>query len=304
MKKFLIRLLIIITITLIIDRGLAYIVGFFYRTTTTTDEYKINQVILKMNDPVIFMGSSRCHHHYIPSIISDTLKTSVYNAGLWGTRNVYFQYAFLNNILKRYTPQTIFLEIHPIDYLQTPISKIDKVGNLTPYMNYSAGCDEILKKAGLYYKCEISHLYRYNSQFANIIAGNIVNRAAIANKGFKPLFGQLDIKYGNKPEEFPFPVDKDKVHYLQAFIDTCKKKQINLVFLFSPMYAVDKNTNLFHIPDSLTKKNNIPFINHYNLVGITHHREYFYDFGHLNEDGAKKYSSIIASELKQYIRKK
>lgn len=303
MKRFLIRLAIIIVITLVADRAFSYVVKYFYDTTTTTDEYKINEVVYRMNDPVVFMGSSRAHHHYVPSIISDSLHTGVYNAGLWGMHNIYFQYALLSDILERYTPKTICLEIHPIDYLATPFSDLPTMGSLTPFINYSPGSDELLKKAGLYYKCELSALYRYNSQFANIIAGNITQRSFAADKGFKKLNGILDTENGEiKPEEFPFGIDEQKVHYLQAFIDKCKEKKINLIFLYSPMYAVEK-TNLFDFPESIAKKNGIRFLNHYNTDGITGHKDMYYDYGHLNEDGAKKYSAIIGHELKQYIKK-
>lgn len=304
MKRFIQRLLIITLITLIADRALSYAVRYFYRTTTTTDEYKINSVLLRMNDPVIFMGSSRCHHHYIPAIISDTLHTGVYNAGLWGMRNIYFQYSFLCNILERYAPKAIFLEIHPTDYLQTPFSNNETVGTLAPFINYSPGCDEMLKKAGLYYKYQLSYLYRYNSLFANILAGNLSQRSFAADKGYKALTGQVDTQHGViKPEKFPYPIDREKVYYLQAFIDQCKKKKIKLIFLFSPMYAVEKTT-VFNIPDSIARKNGIPFINHYNLPDITGHPEYYFDFGHLNDKGAKKYSSLIAHELKKYLTTK
>lgn len=304
MNKFIKRLLIIIIITMIADRAIFYTARFFYKTTTTTDEYKLNTVISKMDDPVVFMGSSRCHHHYIPSIISDSLKTNVYNAGLWGMRNIYFQYGLLSNILERYTPQVIFMEIHPIDYLKTPFSDIEKAGSLIPFVSYSTGCDEILKKAGLYYKAQVSYLYRYNSEFADIVSGNLLDRSNVADKGYKSLTGQLDTAKGEiKPEKFPFEPDKEKIRYLQAFIDKCKEKKVKLVFLFSPMYAVEK-TNLFDVPHQISQKNAIPFINHYDMEGITGHPEYYYDFGHLNDAGAKKYSSAIASELKKYINNK
>lgn len=301
MKNFLTRVLIIIIITLVADRAFSVVVKALFKTTTTTDEYKLNSVTYKMNDPIVFMGSSRCHHHYVPAVIQDTLKTGVYNAGLWGMRNIYFQYGFLCNILARYTPKTICLEVHPIDYLATPFSQTATVGSLTPYINVSPGCDEMLKVAGLYYKSELSELYRYNSQFANLVAGNISARSFAADKGFKPLYGKLDTTFKITPERFPFPIDTAKVRYLQAFIDKCKEKHIQLIFLFSPFYAVEKN-HILDIPDSLAKKNNIPFINHYNLPGFTGNVNYYYDFGHLNETGAKKYSALIASELKKYIK--
>lgn len=301
MKKFLLRVLLIICITLIADRIISIPVKLLYKRTTTTDEYKIESVTYKMDAPLIFMGSSRCHHHYIPSVFEDTLKTKVYNAGLWGMKNIYFQYALLNNILERYTPRTICLEIHPIDYLASPFSGIDVVGSLAPYINLSTQCDSLLKKAKIYYKLQLSPLYRYNSEFANLILGNVSTRSEAADKGFKMLTGALDTSIeAIKPEAFPFPPDSNKINCLQSFINKCKEKKIQLIMLYSPMYATEKN-NLFNIPDSIAKKNNIVFINHYNLPDITGNAQYYFDYGHLNKDGALRYSSVVASELKEYI---
>ncbi|WP_421943912.1 hypothetical protein [Pedobacter sp.] len=301
MKKFALRVLIILGITFLLDRGISYGVKYFYKTTTTTNEYKINQVIDVMTEPVIFMGSSRAHHHYIPAIIQDTLKTGVYNAGLWGMRNIYFQYGFLSAILERYTPKTIVLELHPTDYLKTPFSTPEAAGPLITYLNYSKGSDEVLKLAGLYYKGQVSHLYRYNGEFANLLAGNFSQRSLASDKGFKAINGKLNTTLEIKPERFPFSIDKEKVQYLQSFINLCREHNIKLIFIFSPMYATEKTT-LFNLPNAIAKKNNLIFINHYNMPGITGHSEYFYDFGHLNEVGAQKYSSIIASELKKYMK--
>ena len=301
MKKFIGTLFLVIVITMIADRMVGYVFQYFYQTTTTTDEHKISSVMYRTQAPVLFMGSSRCHHHYIPSIIGDTLQQEVYNAGLWGMRNIYFQYALLSNILERYKPQVIFWEIHPIDYLQTPFSGIERVGNLAPFINYSSGCDEVLKEAGLYYKCQLSFLYRYNSEFANILVGNLTDRSLKEN-GFKPLSGQLDtINQKIVSEDFKFAPDKRKMHYIQAFVDRCRMENINLIFLYSPMYATEEETGLFDIPDSIARANHIPFINNYRQKGITGHPEYFADYGHLNEEGARKYSTMIAPDLKKYI---
>lgn len=288
-------------ITFVADRIMGYVFQYCYQTTTTTDERKINYAIHKTQAPVLFMGSSRCHHHYIPSIIGDTLQQEVYNAGLWGMRNIYFQYGLLSNILERYMPRTICLEIHPIDFLHTPFSDIDKAGNLSPFIGCSVGCDEVLKDAGLYYKCKLSLLYRYNSLFANVLIGNLTDRSSNI-QGYKPLTGQMDTLHKDiKPEEFEFPLDSKKIYYLQAFIDRCRAEDINLIFLYSPMYAASEVTGLFDLPDSIAQANNIPFINCYRLEGITGKPEYYADYGHLNDRGARKYSAIVASKLKQYV---
>lgn len=302
MKNFAKKLCIIAVLTLIADGLLFFILGFFYRSTTTTDEYKLNTVTSTVNDEVLFMGSSRCHHHYVPSIISDTLETDVYNAGLWGMRNIYFQYGLLSNILERYIPKVICLEIHPIDYLQTPFSDTEKVEPLGPYINLSEGCDEVLKYAGLYYKYQLSRLYRYNSKLPNILVGNLSQRSFPGDKGFKQLDGQLDTTLAIVPEKFPFAADERKEHYLQLFIDKCKERGVELILLYSPMFATETDTQLLDIPARIAKKNGIRFINHYDLKGITGEPAYFHDYGHLNEDGAKRYSAVIASELKPYLK--
>lgn len=300
MRKFLIRLIIIIGIVFILDRTMGLVINILYNTATTTDEYKLNFTTNQMDAPIIFMGSSRCHHHYVPDVLEDTLQKKVYNAGLWGMRNIYFQYGLLSNILERYTPKTIFLEIHPIDFLKTPYSDLTSVSNLSPFVNRSSGCDEVLKKGKYYHKDILSHTYRYNSLFPNLILGNLFTRTNLENEGLKPLYGKIDKSKGKiAPEKFNFPVDQNRVKYLQAFINKCKDKNIKLVLLFSPMYAVD-SVDFLTIPTMLAKKNAIDFLNYYNLPGITGKEEYFYDFGHLNEAGARKYSSLIAGELKKY----
>lgn len=301
MKKFIKTLFLIIVLTLVADRGIGYIFQHFYQSTTTTDEHKLSTVLYRTKAPILFMGSSRCHHHYIPTIISDTLQQEVYNAGLWGMRNIYFQYGLLSNLLERYKPQTILLEIHPIDYLQTPFSDVERVGNLAPFINYSSGCDEVLNEAGLYYKCQLSVLYRYNSELVNVLLGNLSDRS-LKKQGYKPLEGRLDTLHQQiTPEIFDFAPDNRKMYYLQSFIDRCRAENINLIFLYSPMYATQKQTNLFDIPDSIARINNLPFINNYYMEGITGYPEYYADYGHLNDEGAHKYSSAIASMLKKCI---
>ena len=160
MKRFLCWLLMMLVILFGIDRSSSFIMGILYRNSKATNEYKINYVVNKMNQPVIFMGSSRCHHTYIPSIISDTLVLPVYNAGLWGEQNIYFQYGLLCDILSRYTPKVICYEIHPIDFMATPYSGIERISSLSPFIGRSKGCDSLFKLNHIYVEYKISHLYR------------------------------------------------------------------------------------------------------------------------------------------------
>jgi hypothetical protein len=114
-------------------------------------------------------------------------------------------------------------------------------------------------------------------------------------KGWKPLDGTMDTA-GVKAEEYPFPLDQERIRLLERFIKDCKQKNIHLIIIVSPMYACSKE-DVFKIPRELASKNNIPFIDHYRDSSFVGHPDLFYDFGHLNRKGAEVYSKKICKEL-------
>ena len=68
---------------------------------------KLRYLQKEVDEDIILMGASRCHHHYLPSIIEDSLGASVYNAGIGGSNNIYSHYIVLQHILARHTPKLI-----------------------------------------------------------------------------------------------------------------------------------------------------------------------------------------------------
>ena len=116
-------------------------------------------------------------------------------------------------------------------------------------------------------------------------------------KGWKPLDGVLDT-IGIKAEEYPFPVDQERIDLLERFIKDCKQKNIQLSLIVSPMYLCSEK-DVYKIPRELAEKYQIPFIDHYRDSAFVGHPELFYDFGHLNRKGAEIYSKKICEELKR-----
>ncbi len=301
MKRFLNWILLLLLILFFIDRGGSFIINEFYKRSQATDEYKINYVINKMDQPVVFMGSSRCHHSYVPSIISDTLGTPVYNAGLWGERNIYFQYGLLCNILQRYTPKVICLEIHPIDFMQTPFSGIERISPLAPFIEMSTGCDSLFKLENKYAEYKISHLYRYNGILISTIGGCFLPNNSQKDNGYKPLYNIVDLSA--KADEFNFPIDKQRIQLLSNFANKCKEKNIKLILLCAPMYVVSNScAKALQYVSTIAKVNHLLYLNHLTDAAFMGRREMFYDRGHFNDKGAKLYSSKIAHELKQIMR--
>ena len=223
---------------------------------------------------------------------------SCYNAGDWGIKNIYFHYGLLSNMLERYTPSVVLLELHPSEWLNLPFSGTERAGSLAPYCGMSEGCDQMLKLAGNYWPYRLSTVFRYTGEFPNLLAGKkgTMDRSL---KGWKPLIGEIDTT-GIIAEEYPFPMDEERIKLMDKFISTCKNNGISLVFAVSPMYICSKE-DVFRYPRELAHKNNIPFLDHYKDSDYVGKKELFYDFGHMNEKGARLYSAKICKELKTVI---
>ena len=296
MKKLLLHIAIVICLFFVIDRIFGFGLGYLYRISNATDEYKISYSNESTRDSLLFMGSSRCLHHYVPSIFENELGMTCYNAADWGIKNIYYHYGMLGNILSRYTPKAILFEIHPCDFRDTPFSGKERAGSLAPYCGMSNACDEMLKLSGNYWPYQLSWVYRYTGSFPNLITGKLgsMDRAL---KGWKPLDGVLDT-IGLKAEEYLFPVDQERVDLLERFIKDCKQKNIQLSMIVSPMYVCSKE-DVYKIPRELANRHHIPFIDHYRDTTFAGHAELFYDLGHLNRKGAEIYSTMISKELKR-----
>jgi len=276
--------------------GMSYI----NQRSNFTDSYKLNMDVYKIDEDILFMGSSRAHHVYVPSVIEDTLGTPVYNAALWGRENIYFQYAMLNLILERYTPTIIFYEVHPIDILKTSYSDTERLNILSPYIGISDATDSLMESTGKYTYYKLSHLYRYNGDLINDLCGITIIKNSQLDGGYKPLYAH--VKAGEKPDDFNFPIDSVKLDLMNKFISLCKKNDIKLVFTCSPMYLRSPQiVETFDKFDSIAVSNQIPYIDNLSNAEIVNNPSFFADRGHLNDEGAHKFSSIFAHQAKNLL---
>ena len=171
MKKVLTHITIAVFLFIIFDRTLGIGLRYLYKNSNATDEYKISYSNETTEDSILFWGSSRCLHHYVPAIFEKELGKSCYNTGDWGIKNIYYHYGLLGNILSRYTPQTIIYDIHPCDWLKTPFSGIERATSLAPYCGMSKPCDDMLKLTGDYWPYQLSMVYRYTGSLPNLRTG-------------------------------------------------------------------------------------------------------------------------------------
>lgn len=295
MKKLLLHISIVACLFFLFDRVIGFGLKFLYSQSNATDEYKISYSNETTSAPILFFGSSRCLHHYVPSIFEKELGKECFNTADWGIKNIYYHYGLLGNILSRYTPETIIFEIHPCDWLKTPFSGIERATSLAPYCGKSDACDEMLKLSGNYWAYQLSMVYRYTGSLPNLLTGKLGSMDRKL-KGWKPMDGVMDTT-GVIAEEYPFPIDFQRVTLLERFITDCLQHHIQLILVESPMYICSEQ-DVFKFPHDLAAKYHIKFIDHYRDSDFVGHAEYFYDFGHLNRQGAELFSTKISKELK------
>lgn len=163
----------------------------------------------------------------------------------------------------------------------------------------SETCDEMLKLSGNYWPYRLSMVYRYTGSLPNLITGShgSMDRSL---KGWKPLDGTLDTT-GVKAEEYPYPISSEKAQLMKRFIQDCKSKDIKLFITVSPMYICSQE-DIYRFPKELAQANGIPIIDHFRDSAYVGHAELFYDFGHLNRQGAEKFSKQLCNELKERLR--
>ncbi len=299
MKKFFVSLAAIIIFLWITDRLGGQLMMQCLSHTNAKAEVKIENMVKKVNDDVVLMGTSRCAYHYVPSIIMDSINASVYNGGISASDNIYSHYILLNLMLLHHTPKVVCLELMSNDFKNAG-DPFDKITYFAPYFGHSKSADSVYIEAGTYWRYELSKLYRFNSKGIEALAGLFVNHRYGEDNGFFKILGNRDNSMTLRSESKDIETDTLKLKYIQRFINTCKEKGIKLVFTISPKYSIVSPT--YYIPlKILAEQNKIPILD-YHSIGLFHDKpEYFKNNAHLLEEGAKMYSSIFASDLKRLM---
>ena len=105
MKKLALHIIIVACLFFVMDRIFGVGLKYLYSISNATDDYKISYSNETTRDSLLFIGSSRCLHHYVPSVFEKELGMTCFNAADWGIKNIYYHYGQLGNILSRYTPK-------------------------------------------------------------------------------------------------------------------------------------------------------------------------------------------------------
>ncbi len=257
---------------------------------------------------ILYIGSSRMHHSINPRVVDSITGYKSYNAGTEGAVIGENKITLEGYLVHHKAPKLIFLSLDPWSFdltnlLFNPIQYFDVIDNPVVYDAFKNLKD--FHAIALKYLPFTKVIY-FNDQFkSSIIQGykNLNEFAAIkdATSGFIPMsYSCMDtcssLQVNNQK------VEQQGTALLQAFIDICKAKNIQLIFLYPPEYKFRWQktfTNFDNFQGEVYKKsqdNNIDYFRDDSL-SICNNRCFFADYNHLNADGANQYSTIIGNRI-------
>ncbi|MDO4950221.1 MAG: hypothetical protein Q4E55_08715 [Bacteroidales bacterium] len=254
---------------------------------------RTNTSLNRVEADVIVLGSSRAVHHYVTSILEDSLGTSVYNCGHDGMDLIYCD-VVLDAIVKRHKPKIVILDMAE-GYLNGH-SK-DRLDCLMPYIKSDSYISEIMEelKGGSFTGLKLCNMYRYNDRVLNMACA--YKSALDSEKGYTPKDGKSAL-VGKEPQiSTPIKeseVDELEVAHLVHLIETCEANGIQLYIVNSPRYNIVEDAMAY--TKSLCSGRSVTFLDYSSL--LLEHPEMFRDSAHMLDNGAKAFTKELAMEMK------
>ena len=300
--KFALNIVFLIFLAMVADQLIGRIIRYYYFEQKSGQQFRTTYAMNSANSDILVFGSSRATHHYVPEIFEDSLNMSMYNSGREGSLLLY-SYAVFKATVKRHTPKIVIFDVIPADLCYDE-SSIDRLSSLLPYYRTHPEIREIVELKGPLEKYKlISEIYPFNSSLLSIIMGNLKrdDLSGEDQKGYIPLYGRISDSVVSDLKLDESTIDTVKVRMLQEVIDYCDANNIRLLVIQSPYFADILDSNSENLLEQITQDNKVPYLNYTNRTEFLTCPELFWDQGHLNDQGARFYSSLIAHQIARFI---
>jgi hypothetical protein len=276
---------------------IGHLLSKLYNNQQSGWEYNTKYSVEQTNQDVIILGDSRGLHNYLPSIITNKLQLSAYNASR-DDQSIPYYSAVLKAIVKRYHPKIIIVDVtyHMLDYDQRSYSQLKY---LLPLYKSHPEIQPIVEKASPNEKLKLlSAIYPFNSLFFTMLKGQKKEEDNMANMGSAPINGckvttPLKKKYTNRQQ-----IDEFKQACLIDMMQTCKQLGIQLYLSISPYYYEPGTMHpSLAIIETLAKKNGAYFIDVNNNPTFLQQPTLFYNYENLNTSGATLYTNLLMDTI-------
>ena len=297
MKKYIVYIVLFFAIVLAVDFGFGKGCDYLRAHAKGGETRQMYDLCMKDQYDILIMGSSRAHHHYVSQIIEDSLGMSCYNAGYDGN-GIILMYGIYQMILNRYQPKLIIYDVEQAFdlYEYKPDNNCTRyLAAQKPYYN-QPGIIQIFKDVSQeeYYKT-YSGLCRYNSVTIPLMVDYIISRPMDA-KGYSPMSGEMKKEPEKKERTEALTIDSLKLFYMNKFVKDVTERKIPLLVVVSPKYGAE-NSNALQPIKEICNTYNVPFLNYYTDPKFMMRREWFKEPMHLNEEGAREYTSRLVKNI-------
>lgn len=298
MKKYLLNIVLFFFIIAIVDILFGKSMDYMHFRAKGGGEKEMNDVCFNNRYDILVMGSSRAHHHYVPEIISDSLSMSCYNTGKDGN-GIILMYGIYQLVMNQYKPLLIIYDVAKgFDIYENPEDQNNTryVSRLKPFSN-EPHIDEVFKLLSWQEWCKtFSSLYRFNSTSLATVRNYLFERPYNTD-GFDALDQVMNYEPTTFETEDTGVLDSLKINFFKRFICSTKDNGIALICVLSPRYRPVSSERYKPIID-LCSEYKVPFLDYYGDTTLSVHREYFNDATHLNDLGARLFSSLLVQRLK------
>ena len=297
--RFALNLLVLFLILFVIDRVAGNITKRIYFSQVAGANYRTTYAMDSTTAEILVFGSSRASHHYVPEVFEDSLKMSFYNAGSDGN-SILYTFAIFKTIMKRHTPKIIIIDLRAAE-LNYNSESYDRLSCLQPYYYTHPEIQSIVNLRGQYEKYKmLSASYPFNSSFTAIIVGNMEfnKKRKSDQKGYIPLFNSIEDTSFRISEDTLINYDNNNINAIKTICQICNEKKIILYLIQSPLFLKVRSATSNIMISKIAEDYHAYLLNYLNDSLFINNPSYFKDKSHLNDEGAKVFSSEIVEKIK------
>lgn len=281
----------------IFDKTIGGLLSKFYFEQKSGWEYRTKYSIENTEADILIFGASRAQQQYNPIYFEERMVQSCYNVGRDG-EPIFYYYAVLKSVLKRYSPKIIILDIENGVFKESQ-SSYDKLSILLPFYKDHPEMRPIIEMRSHLEKLKLqSNVYPYNSLLFKIALGNINTTKSDDIKGYVPLNRLWAEPLRTVDLSIKYNLDTNKINYYKAFINDCYKAQVKLYIVCSPYYLRLKgNDSSIVLAKHIATEKNVDFIDFSRDESFLSNSKLFDDTVHVNTIGSKIFCNKLIDTL-------
>ena len=310
------RTAVFLLLTVLLDQGLGSVLGYIQRQTFTGDRGGLLNYALTQEPQILVLGSSRAQFQIIPSVLTEKLGLTAYNAGLKG-QDFLYAVMFYDLWKRRHPPTKILVLTIDIESLIPRETEVNTAHLMAPYIDESTLVREILYSDSPFKRFEyLARTYRFNGNVLSL-ANHAFHRPPNGYDGLTVTPGALDpvtetgVLNALDQDRTAFemaqvPFSPQKLKYLRALAEETSRNGTRLFLLHTPIFRQDEAAHQVWVDKLRATLAGMPGVQFVDICIATHPElftrpELYRNLNHLNRAGAEIMTGLLAAETKRRL---